>query len=99
MIGFGAGFAIAVTMMRRAFSFPLPDPAILAAGLTGVAAMAAWLLPFHHATAWSAALYVIPVAILAYFGSVFLFLHFTGRKPLDLMRGLWSGMESRSAAA
>lgn len=99
LIGFGAGFAIAVTMMRRAFSFPLPDPAILAAGLTGVAAMAAWLLPFHHATAWSAALYVIPVAILAYFGSVFLFLHFTGRKPLDLMRGLWSGMESRSAAA
>ena len=51
--------------------------------------MAAWLWPFHHVTAWSAALYVIPVAIVVYFGAVFLFLHFTGRKPLELLRGLW----------
>ncbi len=42
-------------------------------------------------TVWSAALYVIPVAILVYFGAVFLFLHLTGRKPVDLLRGLWSG--------
>jgi O-antigen/teichoic acid export membrane protein len=91
LFGFGAGFAIAVLMMRRVFAFPLPDPAILAAGLLGVVAMAAWLLPFYHMTVWSAALYVIPVAILVYFGAVFLFLHLTGRKPIDLMRGLWSG--------
>jgi hypothetical protein len=50
-------------------------------------------------TAWSAAFYVIPVAILVYFGTVFLFLHLTGRKPLELMRGLWNGEESKSAAA
>src|ERR1035437_7415619 len=43
--------------------------------------------------------HVLPFAFLAFVGSVFLFLHSTGRKPLDLMRGLWSGMESRSAAA
>jgi O-antigen/teichoic acid export membrane protein len=88
LLGFGAGFAIAVLKMRRVFAFPLPDRAILAAGMV---AMAAWLLPFYHVTAWSAALYVIPVAILVYFGAVFLFLHLTGRKPIDLMRGLWSG--------
>ena len=98
LFGFGAGFAIAVLMMRRVFAFPLPDPAVLAAGLLGVVAMAAWLLPFYQVTAWNAVLYVIPVAILIYFGSVFLFLHLTGRKPLDLMRGLWGG-ESKSAAA
>ena len=99
LIGFGAGFAIAVMKMGRVFPFPLPDPAILAAGLLGGAAMAAWLVSFHHVSAWSAALYVIPVAILIYFGTVFLYLHLTGRKPLDLMRGLWSGKESKSAAA
>ena len=97
LIGFGAGFAIAVMKMRRVFPFPLPDPAILAAGLLGVAVMAAWLVPFHQVTALGAALYVIPVAILIYFGTVFLFLRLTGRKPLDLMRGLWSGEASKKA--
>jgi len=91
LIGFGAGFAIAVMKMRRVFPFPLPDPAILAAGLLGVAAMAAWLLPFYGTMAWSVALYLVPVAILIYFGSVFLFLHLTGREPLALLRGLWAG--------
>lgn len=89
LIGFGAGLAVAVALMRRVFPFPLPDPAILIAGLLGVAAMAAWLLPFYHMTAWNSALYVIPIAILIYFGVVFLFLHLAGQKPLDLMRGLW----------
>jgi O-antigen/teichoic acid export membrane protein len=89
LIGFGAGFAISVIKMRGVFPFPLPDPAILSGGLIGAAAMAAWLWPFHHVTAWSAAFYVIPVAIVVYFGAVFLFLHFTGRKPLELLRGLW----------
>jgi O-antigen/teichoic acid export membrane protein len=97
LLGFGAGFAIAVLKMRRVFAFPLPDPAILAGGLLGVAAMAAWLLLFYHVTAWSAALYVIPTAILIYFGTVFLFLHLTGRKPLDLMRSLWKGEASTKA--
>jgi hypothetical protein len=41
--------------------------------------------------AWSVALYVVPVAILIYFGSVFLFLHLAGREPLALLRGLWAG--------
>ena len=59
--------------------------------LVGVAAMTAWLWPFHHVTEWSSAFYVIPIAMVIYFGSVFLFLHFTGRKPLDLVRGLWNG--------
>jgi O-antigen/teichoic acid export membrane protein len=99
VIGFGAGLAITAIKIGRAFPFPLPDPAILAGGLLGVAAMAGWLLPFHHVTAWSVAFYVIPVAILVYFGTVFLFLHLTGRKPLELMRGLWNGEESKSAAA
>ena len=91
LVGFGAGLAIAAMMMPRVFRFPLPDPALFAAGLIGAAAMAAWLWPFHHMTEWSSALYVIPIAILIYFGAVFLFLHFTGRKPLDLVRGLWNG--------
>jgi O-antigen/teichoic acid export membrane protein len=88
LIGFGTGFAIAVLKMGRVFPFPLPEPTILAAGLLGAVAMAAWLLPFYQVTAWSAALYVIPVAILIYFGSAFLFLHLTGRKPLEVMRQL-----------
>jgi hypothetical protein len=87
-----------VMKMGRVFPFPLPDPTILAAGLLGVAVMAMWLLPFYDVTAWSAAIYVIPVAVLTYFGTVFLFLHFTERKPLDLMRGLWSGEASTKAA-
>ena len=82
--------------MGRVFPFPLPDPAILAGGLIGVAVMAAWLLPFYHVTAWSAVFYVMPVAVLLYFGTVFLFLHFNGRNPLQLMRGLW-GNESMGA--
>lgn len=98
LLGFGAGFAIAVLKMRHVFAFPLPDPAILAAGLLGVVAMAAWLLPFYHVTAWSAVFYVIPLAILIFFGTVSLFLHFAGRRPLDLMRGLWDGKEGEGAA-
>jgi O-antigen/teichoic acid export membrane protein len=90
LIGFGAGFAIAVIKMGRVFPFPLPDPAIFSGGLIGAAAMAAWLWPFHYVTAWNAAIYVIPVAIAVYFGAMFLFLHLIGRKPLELMRGLWS---------
>jgi O-antigen/teichoic acid export membrane protein len=99
LIGFGAGLAVAVMKMGRVFPFPLPDPVILAAALLGVAAMAAWLLPFYHVTAWSAALYVIPVAMLIYFGSVFLVMHLTGRKPFELMRGLWNGEANSEATA
>ncbi len=98
LFGFGAGFAVAVLMMRRVFAFPLPDPAILAAGLLGVVVMAAWLLPLYHVTAWSAVFYVIPVAILIYFGTVFLFLHFAGRKPLDLLRDMWNSDGGKRAA-
>jgi O-antigen/teichoic acid export membrane protein len=97
LIGFGAGFAITMMKMRRVFPLPLPDPAILSGGLLGAAAMAVWLLPFHHVTAWSTALYVIPVAILIYFGAVFLFLHFTRRKPLDLLRDMWNSDGGKSA--
>ena len=68
------------------------------AGSIGLAAMGAWLLPFYHVTAWSTALYVIPVAMLIYFATVFLFLHLTGRKPRDLMLGLWSGEANNKAA-
>ncbi len=91
LVGFGAGLAITAMKMRRVFPFPLPDPAILAAGLLGVVAMTAWLWPFHHIIAWSAVFYVIPVAILVYSGSVYFVLHLLGRKPRDLMRGLWDG--------
>jgi O-antigen/teichoic acid export membrane protein len=98
LAGFGAAFTIAALKMGRVFPFPLPEPAILAAGLLGVAAMAAWLLPFYHMTAWSTALYVIPVAMLIYFATVFLFLQLTGRKPRDLMLGLWSGEANNKTA-
>ncbi len=91
LIGFGTGFAITAINLRRVFPFPLPDPAILAGGLLGVAAMAAWLWPFHNVSEWSAALYVIPVAMLIYFGLVFLVLHLFGRRPIELVRGLWNG--------
>lgn len=96
LFGFGAGFAIAVLKMRRVFAFPLPDPSVLASGLLGVAAMAAWLWPFYSAITWGSALYVIPVAMLIYFGFVFLVLYLFGRKPLNLMRGLWDREESES---
>jgi O-antigen/teichoic acid export membrane protein len=89
-LGFGAGFAIAVIKMGRVFPFPLPDPAILAGGLIGVAVMVAWLLPFYHITAWSAVFYVVPVAVVLYFGAVFLFLYLNGRNPRELLRSLWS---------
>jgi hypothetical protein len=59
--------------------------------------MALWLAPFNQATAWTSALYVIPVAVLIYFGSVFLVLHVAGRKPLELARGLWSEQSKRAA--
>jgi O-antigen/teichoic acid export membrane protein len=89
LAGFGVASAIAAINMGRGFRLPLPDPAILGAGLLGLAAMAAWLLPFYNATAWTAAFYVFPVAVLVYFGTVFLVLHLAGRNPLDLMRGWW----------
>ena len=98
LIGSVAGFAIAAVKMRQAFPFPLPDPAIVVAGLLGVAAMMGWLLPFYYVMAWSAALYVFPVAILVHFGAVYLFLHFTGRKPIELLRGLWGNDNKRAAA-
>jgi O-antigen/teichoic acid export membrane protein len=90
VFGFGAGFAIAAIKMGRVFPFPLPDPAILAGGLIGVAVMVAWLLPFYHVTAWSAVFYVVPVAVLLYFGTVFLFLNLTGRNSRELLFGLWN---------
>jgi O-antigen/teichoic acid export membrane protein len=89
LIAFGAGFAIAAMKMRRVFPFPLPDPAILTAGLIGAAVMAAWLWPYHQITAWSSALYVIPIAILLYFSAVFVVLLLLGRKPLGLLHELW----------
>jgi O-antigen/teichoic acid export membrane protein len=88
LIGYSAGFAVAAIMMSRAFPFPLPDAAIVTAGLFGIVVMAVWLMLFYHVTALTAVLYVIPIAILVYFGSVFLVLHLAGRKPLDLLRGL-----------
>lgn len=90
LIGFGAGFAVAATRMGRVFPFPLPDVGIVTAGLIGTAVMAFWLVPFYEVTAWTAALYVIPIAILIFFGSVFIVLHLVGRKPIELVRGLWS---------
>ena len=98
-IAFAAGFAVAAIKMRQVFAFPLPDPAVLCAGLLGVAAMAAWLAPFHQVTDWRAVLYVIPVALLVYFGSVFVVLQLMGRKPLALARGLWSEGAGKAAAA
>ena len=91
LIGFGAGFAVAAMKMGRVFPFPLPDAAIVTAGLLGIAVMAVWLVPFYHMTAWTAVLYVIPIAIVVYFGVVFMVLHIAGRKPLDLVRGLRGG--------
>jgi len=99
LIAFGVSFAITAAKMPRVFAFPLPDPAILAAALLGVAAMAAWLVPFYRVTTWTTALYVIPVAMLVYFGAVLLVLHLTGRKPLDLVRGLWNADASAGTAA
>ncbi|HEY1475794.1 MAG TPA: oligosaccharide flippase family protein [Pseudolabrys sp.] len=97
LIGFGAGFVVAAMKMGRLFPFPLPDAAVVTAGLIGIAVMALWLAPFNQATAWTSALYVIPVAVLIYFGSVFLVLHVAGRKPLELARGLWSEQSKRAA--
>jgi O-antigen/teichoic acid export membrane protein len=97
LVGFGAGFALAAAKMRAAFAFPPPDPALVAAGLVGAAAMAAWLTPFHQVVAWSAACYVIPGAALIYFGSVFVVLQVMGRRPLALTRGLWA--ENRNKLA
>jgi O-antigen/teichoic acid export membrane protein len=94
LIGFGAGFVISVIKMGRVFPFPLPDAVIIGAGLIGVAVMAAFLAPFYRVTALTSALYVIPAAIAIYFGCVFLFLHFAGRNPFNLMRGLWSAERS-----
>ena len=91
LAGFGAGFATAVIATRGVFSFPLPAPAIVAAGLAGVAAMTAWLWPFRETTVWTSALYIIPVAVLIYFGALFLFLHLAGQNPLGLLRDWWSG--------
>ncbi|MGH6664143.1 MAG: polysaccharide biosynthesis C-terminal domain-containing protein, partial [Pseudolabrys sp.] len=90
LVGFGAGLASAIVMMRRVFPFPAPEPAIVGAGLVGAAAMAAFLAPLYHVTAPGAALYIIPGAVLIYFGATFLFLHLAGRNPLDLLRGLWN---------
>jgi O-antigen/teichoic acid export membrane protein len=99
LVASGAGLAVAVILMRGVFAFPLPDPVILIGGLLGVAAMAAWLSPFYLVTAWSALFYVIPVAVLVYFGAVFLVLHLAGRKPLDLMLSSWNGGEAGRKAA
>jgi O-antigen/teichoic acid export membrane protein len=88
LIGFAAGFAVALIKMKGVFPFPRPDTAMIAAALLGSAAMAGWLLPFNHTTIWSTALYVIPIAMLINFGVIFLFLHFIGRQPLDLIRQL-----------
>ena len=99
LAAFAAAFAVATIMMRRVFPFPLPDPAVLAAGVIGVSVMAVWLTPFYHTTVWTAALYVIPVAALIYFGSVFAILHLMGRKPLEMMRGVWKGDVSSEAPA
>ena len=90
LVGFGAGLATAIVMMRRVFPFPAPEPTMLTAGLVGVVAMAAFLTPFYHVTASGPALYIIPGAILIYFGATFLFLYLAGRNPLDLLRGLWN---------
>ena len=90
LLGFGAGFAVAIVKMRGVFAFPPPDAGLLIGGLLGVAAMTGFLVPFHGMPAWIAALYVIPLAILIYFGVVFLFLHFSGRQPFGLLRSLWT---------
>jgi O-antigen/teichoic acid export membrane protein len=91
LIGFASASAVAAVMMRGVFPFPLPDPALLAAGLLGVGAMTAWLVPFYHTTELTAAVYVIPVAVLVYTATAFLSLHVAGRRPLSLVRGLWNG--------
>jgi hypothetical protein len=90
LIGFGAGLATAAVSLRGVFSFPLPEPSILAAGLVGVAAMTAWLWQFREATAWTSALYVIPIAGAIYFGVVALVLRINGRDLLPLTRALWT---------
>lgn len=89
-IAFGIACVVAAVMMRRVFPFPLPDPAVLGAGLLGLGAMTAWLVPFYHTTEWTAAIYVIPVAVLVYIGTAFLSLHVAGRRPLAMVHGLWN---------
>lgn len=96
LIGSGSGFVVAALKMRGVFAFPLPDPIIVLAGLCGVGAMVLWLVPFYGITAVHTACYVVPIAAAINFGVVFLILHLTGRKPLNLVRGLWV---SRSGSA
>jgi O-antigen/teichoic acid export membrane protein len=90
LIGFGAGFAVSAVNLRGVFSFPLPAPSILVAALAGIVTMAAWLYEFRETTAWTLALYIIPIAVAIYFGSVALVLRISGRDPLLLMRALWT---------
>jgi O-antigen/teichoic acid export membrane protein len=99
LLGFGAGFAVAIVKMRGVFAFPPPDAGLLIGGLLGVAAMTGFLVPFHGMTAWIAALYVIPLAILIYFGVVFLFLHFSGRQPFGLLHSLWTDGGDQNATS
>jgi O-antigen/teichoic acid export membrane protein len=95
LAGFAVGFAIATASVRRVFPFPLPRPTLLTTAAVALAAMVLWLLPFRSAEGWSAVLYVIPIAVAIYFAAAFLFLHFTGHKPLEVMRTWWA----RAAAA
>jgi len=97
LIGFGVGFTVAVAKMKQVFPFPLPDLTVVIVGFLGAAIMALLLSPFYHVTAWSTAAYIIPVAVLVYFGSVFLMLHFTGRKPLTWIRQMQNDAVSSTA--
>lgn len=96
LIGSGSGFVVAAFKMRGVFAFPPPDPIIVLAGVLGASTMVLWLVPFYGVTAAHTAFYVVPIAVAIDFGVVFLVLYLTGRKPLDLVRGLWAG-ESRRA--
>jgi O-antigen/teichoic acid export membrane protein len=87
--GFAAAFAVAAIPIRRVFPFPLPDVTMLAAAFAAIAVMTLWLWPFYHVTAWIAVTYVVPIALVLYFGSLVLFLRLAKREPLALIRAFW----------
>jgi O-antigen/teichoic acid export membrane protein len=95
LAAFCIGLIVSIVVVRRAFPMPRPDPIVVAAALSGVIAMTAWLGLFYEATDWISALYVIPGAVLVYSAVAGIILHRAGRGPFTLVRE-WQVARGRS---